>query len=31
MFKIHDWEATIIDETAKGSCPVYYYDFGGDK
>ena len=29
MFKIHDWEATIIDETAKGSCPVYYYDIGG--
>mmetsp|Transcript_8985 Transcript_8985/g.18662 ORF Transcript_8985/g.18662 Transcript_8985/m.18662 type:complete len:224 (+) Transcript_8985:190-861(+) len=28
MFKIHDWEATIIDETAKGSCPIYYYDFG---
>jgi precorrin-6B methylase 2 len=28
MFKIHDWEATIIDKTAKGSCPVYYYDFG---
>mmetsp|Transcript_8499 Transcript_8499/g.20898 ORF Transcript_8499/g.20898 Transcript_8499/m.20898 type:complete len:223 (+) Transcript_8499:182-850(+) len=28
MFKIHEWEATIIDETAKGSCPVYYYDFG---
>lgn len=28
MFKIHDWEATIVDETAKGSCPVYYYEFG---
>ncbi len=31
MFKIHDWEATTIDETAKGSCPVYYYDIGGDE
>lgn len=29
MFGIHDWKATEIDETAKGSCPVYYYDFGG--
>ena len=28
MFKIHDWEATLIDETGKGGCPVYYYDFG---
>jgi len=27
MFQIHDWEATKTDETAKGSCPVYYYDF----
>jgi SAM-dependent methyltransferase len=31
MFKIHDWEATTVDETAKGSCPVYYYDFGAPK
>ena len=29
MFAIRDWEATLVDETAKGSCPVYYYDFGG--
>ena len=28
MFKIHDWEPTLVDETAKGGCPVYYYDFG---
>ena len=26
MFKIHDWEATVVDETGKGCCPVYYYD-----
>lgn len=29
MFKIREWEPTIVDETAKGSCPVYYYDIGG--
>ena len=29
MFQIHEWEATKTDETAKGSCPVYYYDFNG--
>ena len=29
MFQIHEWEATKTDETAKGSCPLYYYDFNG--
>lgn len=29
MFEVRYWEATVVNETAKGSCPVYYYDFGG--
>jgi hypothetical protein len=28
MFKIHDWEPKVVDKTAKGGCPVYYYEFG---
>jgi hypothetical protein len=31
MFKIHDWEPKIVDKTAKGGCPVYYYEFGPTK
>jgi SAM-dependent methyltransferase len=27
MFKIHEWEPTVIDSTAKGGCPVYFYEF----
>jgi len=27
MFKIHAWEPTSVDRTAKGGCPVYYYEF----
>ena len=27
MFKIHDWEPTFVDRTAKGGCPVYLYEF----
>jgi hypothetical protein len=27
MFKVHDWEPTVIDKTAKGGCPVYLYEF----
>jgi len=29
MFKIHDWEPILVDKTAKGGCPIYYYEFGG--
>jgi predicted RNA methylase len=28
MFSIHEWEPTIVDKTAKGGCPIYYYEFG---
>jgi hypothetical protein len=28
MFEIHEWKPTIIDKTAKGGCPIYYYEFG---
>ena len=31
MFKIHDWEPKIVDKTAKGGCPIYYYEFGPAK
>ncbi len=27
MFKIHCWEPTTIDKTAKAGCPIYLYDF----
>ncbi|KAL3933953.1 MAG: hypothetical protein SGARI_003581 [Bacillariaceae sp.] len=27
MFKIHDWEPTSVDRTAKGGCPIYYYEW----
>jgi len=27
MFKIHAWEPTSVDRTAKAGCPVYYYEF----
>jgi hypothetical protein len=27
MFKIHEWEPTIVDRTSKGDCPIYLYDF----
>lgn len=27
MFKIHEWEATTVDRTSKGDCPIYLYDF----
>ncbi|KAL3914313.1 MAG: hypothetical protein SGILL_006151 [Bacillariaceae sp.] len=27
MFKIHDWEPTTVDRTAKGGCPIYYYEW----
>ena len=27
MFKLHDWEPTKVDKTAKGGLPVYYYEF----
>ena len=27
MFKIHEWEPTTIDKTAKGGCPIYYYEW----
>eukprot|EP00529_Nitzschia_sp_RCC80_P028073 CAMPEP_0113458530 /NCGR_PEP_ID=MMETSP0014_2-20120614/9971_1 /TAXON_ID=2857 /ORGANISM="Nitzschia sp." /LENGTH=271 /DNA_ID=CAMNT_0000350059 /DNA_START=1512 /DNA_END=2327 /DNA_ORIENTATION=- /assembly_acc=CAM_ASM_000159 len=27
MFKLHDWEPTKVDRTAKGGLPVYYYEF----
>jgi hypothetical protein len=30
MFKIHDWEPILVDTTAHGGCPVYYYEFGGE-
>ena len=31
MFKIHDWEPTVVDKTAKGGCPVYLYEFNKPK
>lgn len=27
MFKIHAWQPTVVDATAKGGCPVYLYEF----
>jgi precorrin-6B methylase 2 len=27
MFRIHEWEPTVIDRTAKGACPIYYYEW----
>lgn len=27
MFKLKEWEPTLIDRTTKGSCPIYLYDF----
>ena len=27
MFKIHGFDCTKEDKTAKGNCPIYYYDF----
>jgi hypothetical protein len=27
MFKIHEWDPTLVDRTSKGSCPVYLYEF----
>lgn len=30
MFKIHDWEPTVVDVTSKGGCPVYLYEFKAD-
>ena len=27
MFKVHEWEPTIVDRTSKGDCPIYLYDF----
>jgi SAM-dependent methyltransferase len=30
MFKIHDWEPTVVDATCKGGCPVYLYKFKAD-
>ncbi|KAG7346000.1 methyltransferase type 11 domain containing protein [Nitzschia inconspicua] len=31
MFQIHhgDWEPTLVDRTAKGGCPIYYYEWNG--
>jgi hypothetical protein len=32
MFQIHhdDWEPTTVDRTAKGGCPIYYYEWNAD-
>jgi hypothetical protein len=27
MFKIHEWEPTMVDRTSKGDCPIYLYDY----
>jgi spermidine synthase len=27
MFKIYEWEPTIVDKTSKGGCPIYLYEF----
>ena len=29
MFQIHGWEPTKVDKTAKGGCPIYYYEWKG--
>lgn len=31
MFRIHhdNWEPTKVDRTAKGGCPIYYYEWNG--
>ncbi len=28
MFQIREWEPTSVDRTARGGCPLYYYEFG---
>lgn len=30
MFPIHRWDPALVDRTAKGRCPVYYYEWNGN-
>jgi SAM-dependent methyltransferase len=29
MFELHGWDATNVDRTTKGGCPIYHYEWKG--
>ena len=28
IFKLHEWDPTLVDRTSKGDLPIYVYEFG---